>query len=161
MQLIGIIEEDFINYKKISMTLEFPYCSFKCNKEYGSNICQNYQLNEYTINDYNIEHIVSKYINNNISESIVMQGLEPLDSFEDVIEFIRYFRYVCNDDIVIYTGYEENEIKDKLLILKQFKNIIVKIGRYIPNEHSHFDRVLGINLASSNQYAINLEDYRI
>ena len=37
--------------------------------------------------------------------------------------------------------------------LKQFPNIIIKFGRFIPNQQSHYDEVLGINLASDNQYA--------
>jgi ribonucleoside-triphosphate reductase len=41
MKIKGIIFEDTINYKKISLTIMMPYCSFKCDKEYGSNICQN------------------------------------------------------------------------------------------------------------------------
>ena len=34
-----------------------------------------------------------------------------------------------------------------------FKNIIIKFGRYVPNQKEHYDEILGINLASSNQYA--------
>ena len=34
----GIIFEDFVNYKKPSMVIEMPYCDFKCDKEYGSQI---------------------------------------------------------------------------------------------------------------------------
>ena len=37
--------------------------------------------------------------------------------------------------------------------LKKYPNIVVKYGRYIPNSESHYDEVLGITLASSNQYA--------
>ena len=37
--------------------------------------------------------------------------------------------------------------------LSQFKNIIIKYGRFIPNHKPHNDEVLGINLASDNQYA--------
>ena len=34
-----------------------------------------------------------------------------------------------------------------------FTNIIIKFGRYIPNQKPHYDEVLGVNLASDNQYA--------
>jgi hypothetical protein len=37
--------------------------------------------------------------------------------------------------------------------LTRFDNIIVKFGRYIPDNKPHFDEVLGVNLASPNQYA--------
>jgi hypothetical protein len=73
--------------------------------------------------------------------------------FEDIISFIKYFReHGCDDDIVIYTGYYENEIKDKIDILKQYKNIVVKFGRYVPNDTEHYDSVLGVNLANKEQY---------
>ena len=76
-----------------------------------------------------------------------------LSQFEDIISFVKYFReHGCDDDIVIYTGYYENEIKDKIDILKQYKNIVVKFGRYIPNDTEHYDSVLGINLANKEQY---------
>jgi hypothetical protein len=34
-----------------------------------------------------------------------------------------------------------------------FKNIIIKFGRFVPNKPHHIDEVLGIELASDNQYA--------
>ena len=38
-----------------------------------------------------------------------------------------------------------------------YHNIIIKYGRYIPNDGKHFDRVLGVELVSNNQYAIKYE----
>ena len=38
-------------------------------------------------------------------------------------------------------------------MLYDYKNIIIKYGRYIPNQTPHRDEVLGVNLASDNQYA--------
>ena len=64
---------------------------------------------------------------------------------------------------MIYTGYEENEVYNYTQLLKIILNnaeaknkLIVKFGRYIPGYKSHFDSVLGVNLASYNQYAIVL-----
>jgi hypothetical protein len=37
--------------------------------------------------------------------------------------------------------------------LKSFSNIIIKFGRFIPNQEPHYDEVLGVKLASDNQYA--------
>ena len=54
---------------------------------------------------------------------------------------------------MIYTGYYENEINDKLKKRLSFKNIIVKFGRYIPNDTPVYDEILGVTLASHNQYA--------
>ena len=63
------------------------------------------------------------------------------------------FRYYTPDDIVIYTGYTEEEIKDKVKWLSLYENIIIKFGRFVPNAEKHFDEVLGVELASPNQYA--------
>lgn len=154
MKIKGIIFEDLINYKKISLTIMMPYCSFKCDKEFGTSICQNGKLANSPNIDIDPEQLIKTYyLNNHLTESIVFQGLEPFDSWEDLVEFITIFRLYCDDDIVIYTGYNEDEIEDKIEWLSHISNIIVKFGRYIPNQESHFDEVLGVKLASSNQYA--------
>ena len=151
----GIIDEDFINYKKPSMIIEMPTCTFKCDKDYGKPICQNSNL----VMAQNIEidalQIIYRYLTNSITKAIVFQGLEPFDSFDDMISIIYELRqnYMNQDDIVIYTGYNKDEIKDKIEYLKKYPNIIIKFGRYIPNQSSHFDDILGVQLASPNQYA--------
>jgi hypothetical protein len=43
-----------------------------------------------------------------------------------------------------------------LTFLKNFDNIIIKYGRFIPNQEQHYDETLGVNLASNNQYAERL-----
>ena len=55
--------------------------------------------------------------------------------------------------MAIYTGYYKNEIQDQIDVLKLYPNIIVKFGRYIPNQSPHYDKILGVELASNNQYA--------
>lgn len=153
MLIKGIIDEDFINYKKPCMVIEFPYCSFKCDKECGKQVCQNGALaNSPNINVERMD-LVDRYLKNDITQSIVMQGLEPFDSWDDLISLIFLIRCYSDDDIVIYTGYNSNELTEKIEILKYFKNIIIKFGRYIPNQQIHHDDVLGVNLASQNQYA--------
>ena len=156
MILKGIIDEDIVNYKKTSMILEFPYCSFKCDKECGKPVCQNSALAEAETIDIDILSLISRYINNPITRSIVCQGLDPIDSWEDLLLFITEFRKRSDDDFVIYTGYRKDEIKDKIEILKQFPNIVIKFGRYIPNQKPHHDDILGVDLASDNQYAIKI-----
>ena len=135
------------------MTIEFPKCSFKCDKEYGQPVCQNGALATSPDISISIDRLVERYINNPITEAIVYQGLEPLDTWEDVLELTDAFRQQTDDDIVIYTGYNEDEIKNKVDELKKYKNIIIKYGRYIPEKNKHYDEVLGIELASDNQYA--------
>ena len=159
MKIKGIIFEDFINYKKASMTIMMPQCDFKCDKENKCNVCQNSHLANEPDIDTDIKNVVDNYyLTNDITESIVFQGLEPFDSWEDLKEFIKYFITVSNDDIVIYTGYTESEIKDKCEYLADLvgnkNNCIVKFGRYIPNRESKYDNLLEINLASDNQYSL-------
>jgi hypothetical protein len=156
----GIIDEDFVNYKKPAMVIEFPYCDFKCDKECGKPICQNNPLTK--IRNIKVEegYIIEKYLKNPITEAIICQGLEPLDTMVMLFLFIKKFREFSDDDLIIYTGYNKEEERPQLLIKfikeNQYKNIIIKYGRYIPNQTPHYDKVLGVNLASDNQYAERL-----
>ena len=147
MKIKGLISEDLVNYKKPSMTIIFPYCTFKC----GEGYCQNSELAKAPIIEMNVNNLVDRYINNPITEAVVMQGLEPFDSWNDLKSFVHELREYCNDDIVIYTGYDKNEIIEKINELSKYTNIVVKFGRYIPNQEKHYDEVLGVYLASSNQ----------
>lgn len=154
MILKGIIDTDTINYKKISMVLEFPFCDFKCDKECGQQVCQNCALATAPSINVSPKYIVNKYINNPLTEAVCMQGLEPFDSWESLVTIIGYIRTMSQDDIVIYTGYNKEEITDKVEKLQMhYKNIIIKFGRYIPGQKPHYDDVLGVKLASDNQYA--------
>ena len=155
MKLKNLLDEDFINYKYPSMFLIFPYCSFKCENESKVHCCQNSELIYSPIIKINENKIVERYITNPISKAIVCGGLEPFDSFEDLFRLIYVFRDKTNDDIVIYTGYTEQECKDNGWINKllPYKNIIIKFGRFIPDQEKHYDEVLGVYLSSDNQYA--------
>jgi hypothetical protein len=153
MKLKGLNEYDICNYKEPSMFLIFPYCTFKCDKENGSQICQNSALareKEIEVKDLDLIH---RYMANPLTHAIVCGGLEPLDSWEELWNFICVFRAFSKDPIIIYTGYKEEEAQDKINFLSQVNNIIVKFGRFIPNSPHIFDTVLGVELASNNQYA--------
>lgn len=152
--LKDIIDEDFVNYEVPSMTLMFPKCSFKCDKEK----CQNKQLIDEPDITIEINKLCERYLNNHITEAIVCQGLEPFDSFGELYGFIYELRtkYKCDDPVVIYTGYDKHEVIDKCILLVFCKNVIVKFGRYIPDQEPHYDKVLGVYLASDNQYAEKL-----
>ena len=158
--LKGILWEDVVNYKKISTTLIFPNCSFKCEKECGKKICQNSPLIKDKDIEVNIDSIITRYLSNPITEAIICQGLEPFDSFDELLSFIIKFREKSEDDIVIYTGYTFDELSDMGYIDKlkniPHKNIIIKVGRYVPDKEGVYDYTLGVNLASDNQYAFKL-----
>lgn len=171
MKVKGIIDECFNDYKKPAMYIAFPYCSFKCDKLNGCQVCQNCALAQEPDIEIKKEKIIERYLANPITKAIIFSGLEPFDSVLDVISFIDCLRnkYECNDDIVIYTGYTEEELKTGIYEVKNgfqifstsefyeficsVPNVIIKYGRFIMNDTPHFDEVLGVNLASHNQYA--------
>lgn len=154
MQIKFLVDEDFVNYKKPSMFIGAGIsCSFKCDKECGQNVCQNNSLSREPTIRLSIEKIVKRYIDNPITSAIVIGGLEPFDNYNEVRNLIKEFRYQTNDDIVIYTGYTKKELEDKIKELSTYPNIIVKFGRFVPNSQARMDKVLGVKLASSNQYA--------
>jgi pyruvate-formate lyase-activating enzyme len=160
MKLKNIIDEDFINYKKPSMMLAMCYCDWKCltEKNLDLSICQNSELAHQDNIEVSTISIVSRYLHNPITKAIVIAGLEPFLQIDEVIDFIRKLRIIAmNDDmVVIYTGYYPEEIQERIYQLKQYKNIIVKFGRYIPDNKPHYDKVLGVKLASDNQYAVKI-----
>lgn len=148
-----IRDEDFTSYKKPAMVIGFPRCSWKCERECGMRVCQNSALAQAPDIEVGINTLIERYMNNPISKAVVCGGLEPMDSWEDLQCFIMNFRYWSGDDVVIYTGYNKNEVQDKLKWLRLYEPIIIKYGRFRPNEIPHYDEVLGVNLMSDNQYA--------
>lgn len=149
MKIKKIIDEDFTNYKKPSMFICTTRCTMKC----GEELCQNSPWLKQPDIEVDPIDIIPIYINNGLTQAVVFGGLEPFDSWVDLFNFIFMFRSVSDDDIVIYTGYNKDEILDKVTVLKEFPNIIIKFGRYIPEQEPHYDEVLGVDLASDNQYA--------
>ena len=149
-------DEDFVNYRKPAMFIVMPHCSFKCDKENNCLMCQNSHLVHEPTHDVAIRTLVERYTSNPITKAVVFGGLEPFDTSEELELFIKILRwtYECNDDIVIYTGYTE-ELSRNLHFQSIIScgNIIIKYGRFRPNQDPHYDEVLGVNLASDNQYA--------
>ena len=158
MRIKGIADEDFVNYKVPSMFISTAVCSFKCDKECGRPICQNSALaNEGSI-DTDDDYLIMRYFKNGITKAIVFGGLEPFDQWIELWRFIQKLRlqYGSRDPVVIYTGYNREEIDGEIRFLMSVPNIIVKFGRYIPDQEPHMDEVLGVKLASDNQYAVQI-----
>lgn len=155
MRIKGFQDEDFVNYKEPCMYICTPHCSFKCDKEAGGSYCHNSSLANSMEYEFSDDEMIKRYCANPITKAICIAGLEPFDSWGELQHFFRSLRqrYNCMDTVVIYTGYNKDEIEQKIEILKPFKNIIIKYGRFIPNQRKHFDEVLGVYLASPNQYA--------
>lgn len=153
MKIKGLVDEDFINYKMPCMFIICPHCSFKCNMYAGYQCCQNVKLKSEPDIEIGIKDLVERYLSNNITKAVVFGGLEPFDSWQDLLDFLKEFRKHTDDDVVIYTGYEKNMLEWQLGKLEQFENIVVKFGHYIPNVNTVYSDVLGITLASENQFA--------
>lgn len=149
-------DEDFTNYKLPSMVIGFPSCTFKCEKECScKGMCQNSELAKSPNIEISAKDIVARYNSSPISQALVCGGLEPFDSETSLLELMFTFREKSSDPIVIYTGYYKEEISEYIYksICKYIPNVIIKWGRYIPNQKPHYDEVLGVYLASDNQYA--------
>ena len=154
MRIRALVEENFQDYKKCSMLIGTAYCDWKCCKECGEDLCQNMPLAQSPIVAMSNEEIAAKYLKNGLSSAIIFAGLEPMDQFDELVACIATLRRHTDDDIVIYTGYNKDEVIGKVRYLADtFINIIVKYGRFVPNETPRYDEVLGITLASQNQYA--------
>lgn len=155
MWLKGITDEDFVNYKVPSMFIATAACSFKCDLECGRQVCQNAELARQDSIHTGDDYLINRYLHNHITKAIVFGGLEPFDQWNELFNFIQKLRmqYECIDPVVIYTGYTEDEANGWVQFLMSLPNIIVKFGRYIPDQLPHRDPVLGVDLASDNQYA--------
>ena len=155
MRIKGLIDESFVDYKKPSMYIAFPFCNWKCERDAGCAICQNSQLAQEPIIEISELEIINRYVKNPITKAVVMSGLEPFDSIDELYSLCWELRQYTNDDIVIYTGYTEKEVR-QITNGRRFyniPNIIIKFGRFIPNQKKHYDEILGVELASPNQYA--------
>ena len=128
-------------------------CDWKCCREAKCNICQNLPLAKAPTLDIDDAWLVQQYINNPLTNAIVYGGLEPLDQFDELLASIDAFRAQTNDDIIIYTGYYPKEIPEEILELQKRSNIIVKFGRVKPNANHIYDKILGVELSSDNQWA--------
>ena len=155
MKVKGIIDYDCTNYKEPCLTIEFPYCDFKCDKLNGCQVCQNSGLAAESDIEVSGKYIWNIYKQNPLTKAFCFQGLEPFDSYMDLIELIKFIRIdkQCNDPIIIYTGYEQGEDFITEQSIRNYHNIIIKWGRYVQNLEERFDPILGVKLASNNQYA--------
>lgn len=157
MYIKTIVDEDFVNYQSPVMYIGTARCNGKCCREAGIplSVCQNDGWRANATIEMVDEKIIERYINNDITSAICFAGLEPFEQYDEMFALIKKLRtdYHCDDTVIIYTGYNKNEILSSISELQQFKNIIIKYGRYVPNQKRHYDKVLGVYLASDNQYA--------
>lgn len=154
MTLKGIIDTDYVQYYKPCMTLMFPKCSFKCDKESGRQICINNRLTQSPNIEINVYTIIERYLSNDMVDTLCCAGLEPFDSPAELNRLLSLLRFCeCDDDVLIFTGYTEDEVNEQFKWIYAHKNIIIKFGRFLPETPAVFDDLLQKKLASRNQYA--------
>ena len=156
MKILKLVDERLSDYRLPTLMIVAVSCDWKCAKDahFPEALCQNHQWKDVEPIDATPQEIYEAFVRNPITQGLLFGGLEPFRQFEEMLDVIRYFRSQNSTaPIVIYTGYREDEIKDEVLILSGFPNIIVKFGRYVPRQAAHLDPVLGVKLASDNQYA--------
>lgn len=148
MRIKKLIDEDYIQFQSPSMFIGTCFCNFKC----GAGNCQNTKLATGPIFDIDDDELITRYLQNPLTSAIVFGGLEPFDQYEELKSFLSKLRSRgCVDPVVIYSGYTTEELENKYI---SDPNLIVKVGRYIPNRPSKYDALLGVELASDNQYAV-------
>lgn len=149
MKTLFVVDEDVVNYKKTSMFLGVGVtCTFKC----GKHNCQNAHLHDAKHYEINNQELIKRYLDNPITSAVVIGGLEPFDNFIEMLDFIHDFRLQSDDDIVIYTGYNKEEIDSQVKQIIPYGNLIIKYGRYLPDLPSYLNTDLMVVLASENQY---------
>lgn len=158
MKIYGLKPNDVVNYRLPSLFVGMGTCNWKCCTEAGldKSVCQNSALALAPRCEVTPEELCRIYNASKVDEAIVVGGLEPLDDMEGLVDLVREFDTNCTGDIVIYTGYTEDEkqtiIVSDILPLVKRNHLIVKFGRFVPNQEKHYDTILGVNLASDNQY---------
>ena len=169
MKVLEIKPNDFANFHDpwghSSLFVGMGWCDWKCCKEAGVDvsICQNYELqNSGFSKNIPARDLLSRYLGE--STSVVLGGLEPLNDMEGVLELASEFAELAEGwprDVraafVVYTGYTREECHGKIDAVARSlgwrPTLIVKYGRFVPNGNGRFDPVLGVTLASDNQYA--------
>lgn len=165
MTLLDIVDYDIVNYKDPAMFLIFSVCKgFKCEKE-NNESCPNRSLESMNKVEISAESVFQRYSNNKLTRAIVCGGLEPFDTPEDLVELISILQnHNFSDSLVIYTGYNRNETEVDSTLYTLYKqkpcfDFIIKFGRYLKEKSQPtYCGELGVDLASSNQFAIKFEE---
>lgn len=155
MRVRKIIDEWLQDYCLPSMYIAMGTCDYKCCLEAGipPSVCHNSALHQLPEIEVSADEILRRFLSNNLTQAVVLGGLDPMNDPVSITELLKSFRKNgCNVPFVIFTGYTEEELRDVIFELSVFENIIIKFGRYIPNHEPHFDGILGVELASDNQY---------
>lgn len=153
------LQEVFQDYKKYSLLIGVCFCDWKCCLESGIpvTVCQNHNLESAKFFEVSFDYVL-KTLNESYADALIIGGLEPFMQTDEVVQLLKFLRENgVKKDLLVYTGYYLEEIDSYTIGLLSDLNVILKCGRYIPDRPSNkIDPVLGIKLASSNQYGVKL-----
>lgn len=152
------VKEVFQDYKKSALMLGTCFCDWKCCKESGFpvTLCQNHSISKQGFHTVTFKQVLD-YVRKSYTDAVLFAGLEPFMQKKEVLSCVRYLREKgVTKDIVIYTGYYLEELNEEVLEVCENCHVILKCGRFIPNRKPVFDKVLGVTLASDNQYGVIL-----
>ena len=136
-----------------SMYLIAPFCKAVCEG------CQNKNLLNKEIKDFEIEKLVNIYNDNIFYEGVTIAGLEVFDSYV-INDFLEFVKRAKTKKVTLYTRYEKEseEVKSFIEEIKKIKTVkecYIKTGSYIENAKSktlYFEKIKWeITLASENQ----------
>ena len=169
MRIKAIKADDYTNYRDpegwSSLFVGMGTCDWKCCIAAGIPVdtCQNSALAKAPVVELDATDLLKRYAWE--SGSVVVGGLEPFNDMESLKELARAYKNFVNylhgeeefDKLVIYTGYNPDEVithvEEIYNIVKDKLTLIVKFGRFVPGQKTHLDEVLGVELASDNQFA--------
>lgn len=157
MHLKNIVDEfSGYYYKDPYMLLVAPTCTWKCNG------CKHAHLSLLETKDYPDDIILKRFNTNPRTKAIVIGGLEPFDSEDELHSFIfsarKFFEPGDRPVLVISTGYYLDELKKSHhwcwieSEIVQYGNAIIKCGRSELGEKPFFNPILGVYLDGINQY---------
>lgn len=156
IRIAGINENDFINGEGVSVSLFLQGCPFRCKNCHNPETWNSEGGNAWH-EDELIETIISLIQSNGIQRNLSILGGEPLDT-DDKKEFVKQLIYKVKDKypsikIVLWTGYNYEDLKNKNELKFIFKNIDYLIdGQYIDAERDITLKWRG----SRNQRIINM-----
>ena len=157
------IKENFSDQPYFSMLIIAPNCNGICEG------CQNKNLLNYNIKDYNFKQLFDEYNSNLFYQGITVGGLEIFDSGKQFLEELIFFIEQAKiKKITIYTRYEitdkcVQELLNKIKKYEWLEELYIKTGSFKLKSktktlcfESHNGKKFEIKLASDNQNFIRV-----
>lgn len=97
------------------------------------------------------EEIIQTVLDYGFSEGIILGGFEWTEQYQDLLDLL-HCATEKNLRMMLYTHYDECEMRRKFPELYTFHGLYIKYGEYRRDLHEDGYTSMGIPLASTNQY---------